>query len=108
MVQRGNPERVYVRERAGAGRRLNSEAGLTRVDADQGEPELYDQPPPRLGADMTFMVKTPSNVRDAPTVRGGVSVQGRGEFRCRSVETFSPTFGRQGRDCREDDDTRPA
>lgn len=85
MVQRGNPERVYVRERAGAGRRLNSEAGLTRVDADQGEPEFYDQPPARLGTEMTFEVKTPSNVRNAPTGHGGVLVQGRGEFRCRSV-----------------------
>ncbi len=76
--------RARVRERAG--RWLNSEAsGLTRIDADQGEPELYDQPPARLGTQLTFMVKTPSNVRDAPTGHGGVFVQGRGEFRCRSA-----------------------
>ena len=106
MGQRGSPERVYVRERAGIW--LNSEAGLTGIDADQGEPELYNQPPSRLGTEMTFMVKTPSNVRDAPTGRGSVSVQGRGEFRCRWVESFSPACGRPGHDCREDDDIRPA
>ena len=106
MGQRESPERAYVGERARG--RVNSEGGLTRIDADQGKTEFHDQPPARLGTDMTFMVKRPSNVRDAPTVRGVVSAQGRGEFRCRSVETFSPPFGRQVHDCREDDDRRPA